>query len=103
MLIIINKIFILPAYCQLTGNGRWQVALSLSFSGLAMCGILYINIWIGLSNISNVTVAAHREEIRFHEVALQFPEGAEARRTEPPAVPGDGRRRGGRALAPTTS
>ena len=100
MLIIINKIFILPAYCQLTGNGRWQVALSLSFSGLAMCGILYINIWIGLSNVN---VAAHREEIRFHEVALQFPEGAEARRTEPPLAPGDGRRRGGRAMAPTTS
>ena len=41
MLIIINKIFILPAYCQLIGKGRWQVALTLSFSGLAMCGILY--------------------------------------------------------------
>ena len=62
-----------------------------------------VYIWIGLSNISNVTVAAHREEIRFHEVALQFPEGAEARRTEPPAAPGDDRRRGGRAMAPTTS
>ena len=96
MLIIINKIFILPAYCQLTGNGRWQVALS-----LAMCGILYT---FGLAYlITNVNVTAHREEIRFHEVALQFPEGAEARRTEPPAAPGDGRRRGGRALAPTTS
>lgn len=97
MLIIINKIFIVHVYCQLTGNGRWLVALS--FSGLAMCGILHIDIWIGLSDVN---VAAHREEIRFHEVALQFPEGAKARRTEPPPAPGDGRRRGGRALAPTT-
>jgi len=75
-----------------------------SFSHSQLFGFSHVwdpvYIWIGLSNVN---VAAHREEIRFHEVALQFPEGAEARRTEPPAAPGDGRRRGGRALAPTTS
>lgn len=98
---------ILHACCQLAGNGRWQVALS--FSGLTMCGIIYIDIWIGLSNLMLATlhidiyIDIYREKIRFHEVALQFPQGAEARGAEPPAAPGDGRRGGGRALAPTTS
>lgn len=45
-------------------------------------------------------VAAHREEIQLHEVALQFPQGDEARGVEPPAAAlGD---RGRRELALAT-
>ena len=89
------NIFILHACCQLTGIGRWQVALSLLV--LAMCGASFGSAFrLGLSHVN---VAAHREEIQLHEVALQFPEGFEARRAEPAAAPDYGRRGGGHALA----
>ena len=64
---------------------------------LAMCGASFGSAFrLGLSHVN---VAAHREEIQLHEVALQFPEGFEARRAEPAAAPDYGRRGGGHALA----
>jgi hypothetical protein len=51
--------------------------------------------------LSDVNVAAPREEIQLHEVAQHFPEGAEAQRAEPAAAPSDCRRGGGHSLAAT--
>lgn len=69
------------------GNGRWEVALHFSVS--AMCEILFIF----CSGLADVNIAARREEIQLHGVALRFLEGDEVRGAEPTAALGDGRRR----------
>jgi hypothetical protein len=80
---------ILHACCQLAGNGRWQVALS--FSGLGMCGVIYIDIWIGLSNLMLALLHTERRSgfMKWLCNFLKGPKPGEPNRRRPQVTAGE--------------